>query len=286
LTNSQGITEQVTAALSGEWGYGDNPDGSKPGYRIVSIDGDKLESLYKEIDSEQQIEISPSGATWPIVSGQVDLVAKVYANNGTISGVTYSVDNATAVAMTLVPGEKWVTATASWDTGSLSQDYHKITVTATDNAGSFQAEADVKVSADPTLPITIKDLQDHLRVYQGHYVTIQGTVGMAMFNTSFAPLGSGGAVVSDATGSALMYAGECYSPALRTLVKDDTVKFRVIPMRFTWAFISAPEDREGTFNLMTMQESMVPPAQKEDVNGTKVARWFMRLVSDSDITKV
>ena len=150
-------------------------------------------AFYKEIDSTQQIEISPAGATWPIVNGQVELVAKVYSDNGTVSGVTYSVDNATAVAMTLATGSKWVTAKATWDTGALSQDYHKITVTATDNAGSFQTETEVKVSTETLL--TIKDLQDHLRVYQGHYVTIQGTVETAMFNTSFAPAGAGGAVI-------------------------------------------------------------------------------------------
>jgi len=282
LMDSQDIAEQVTAALSGEWGHGDNPDGSKPGYRIVSISGDSLDSFYKEIGSAQQVEISPAGATWPIVSGQVELVAKVYSENGAVSGVTYSVDNATAVTMTLESGQKWVTARATWNTAALSQDYHKVTATATDNAGSFQIEADVKVSTETTL--TIKELQDHLRMYQGHYVTIKGTVDLAMFSTSFAPKGSGGAVIHDATGSALIYAGECYSPELPTLEKDSTIEVKVIPMRFTWAFMTSADDREGTFDMFTLQESMVPDGQKEDVNGTKVARWYMRLVSADDIT--
>ena len=287
LMSSQGIPEQVTAALSGEWGHGDNPDESKPGYRIVSIEGEKLDSFYKETGSSQQIEISPAGATWPIVSGQVELVAKVYSDNGPASGVTYSVDNATAVAMTLATGSKWVTARATWDTGALSQDYHKITVTGTDSAGSFQTENEVKVSADPALPITIKDLQDHLRTYQGHYVTIQGTVDTALFNTSFAPLGAGGAVFHDATGSALIYAGECYNPALPSIAQNDTIKVRVIPMRFTWAFMDSSEDREGTFDMMKAQEGMVPEAQKEDdASGGHVARWFMRLVTADGITKL
>jgi len=285
LMSSQGIPEQVTAALSGEWGYGDNPDGSKPGYRIVSIEGDKLDSFYKEIGSAQQIEISPAGATWPIVSGQVDLEAKVYSDNGTVSGVTYSVDNATAVAMTLATGSKWVTAKATWDTGALSQDYHKITVTATDNAGSFQTETEVKVSTETTL--TIKDLQDHLRVYQGYYVTIQGVTDQAMFNTPMVPQGSGGARFNDGTGSALIYAGECYSPALPSIAVGDTIKVKVIPMRFTWAFIGATEDREGTFDMMKLQENMIPEAQKEDdASGNHVARWFMRLVTADGITKL
>ena len=289
LMSSQGIPEQVTAALSGEWGHGDNPDGSKPGYRIVSIEGDKLDSFYKEIGSVQQIEISPAGATWPIVSGQVELVAKVYSDNGTVSGVTYSVDNTTAVAMTLATGSKWVTARATWDTGVLSQDYHKITVTGTDSAGSFQAENEVKVSADPTLPITIKDLQDHLRTYQGHYVTITGVVDQAQFNMpGLVPAGAGGARFSDdGTNKALIYAGECYAPALPSIAVGDTIRVKVIPMRFTWAFIDSQEDREGTFDMMKLQENMVPEAQREDDgSGNHVARWFMRLVTADGITKL
>jgi hypothetical protein len=285
LMDSHGIAEQVTAALSGEWGHGDNPDGSKLGYRIVSIVGNDLDSLYKEIGNAQQIEISSTAATWPIVKEQVELVAKIYTDNGTVSGVTYSVDNATSVAMTLATGAKWVTAKATWDTGALSQDYHKITVTTTDNTGvSFQDEADVKVSTETIL--TIKDLQDHLRVYQGHYVTIKGTVEMAMFNTGFAPVGAGGALIVDSTGKALIYAGECYSPALPTVDKDSTIQVRVIPMRFTWDFMTTTVDREGTFDQFAVQETMgmIPAGQKEDVNGIKVARWFMRLVTADGIT--
>ncbi len=290
LMSSQGIPEQVTAALSGEWGHGNNPDGSKPGYRIVSVvpdvvAGDVIDTFYKEIGSAQQMEIGPAGATWPIVSGPVELVAKVYSGNSTVSGVTYSVDNATAVAMTLATGSKWVTARVTWDTGALSQDYHKITVTATDDAGSFQTETEVKVSSVTLL--TIKDLQDHLAVYWGHYVTIKGTVDTAMFGTSFAPPGAGGAVIHDNTGSALIYAGECYSPALPTLATGSEVEMKVIPMRFTWAFMTSTEDREGTFDMFTMQEGMVPEAQKvDDASGDHIARWFMRLVTADGITKL
>jgi hypothetical protein len=188
--------------------------------------------------------------------------------------------------MTLATGSKWVTAKATWATGALSQDYHKITVTATDDAGSFQTETEVKVSSVTLL--TIKDLQDHLRVYQGHYVTIQGVVDQSQFNMPpLVPVGAGGARFSDdGTTKALIYAGECYSPALTSVPLGSTIKVKVIPMRFTWAFMTSTEDREGTFDMMKMQEGMVPEAQKENDNGTKVARWFMRLVTADGITKL
>ncbi len=284
LMDSAGVPEQVTAALSGEWGHGDNLDGNKPGYRIVSVAGSALDDFYKEIDSTQQIEISPAGATWPIVNGQVQLVAKVFAGGGTVSGVTYAVDNGTAVDMTLTAGAKWVTATAAWDTGPLSQGYHKITVSATGSAGASQIEDEVKVSADPTQPITAQELQGHLRTYQGHYVTVQGTVEMAMLATPLAPAGAGGAVIVDSTGKVLIYAGECHNPALTPVETNSTVRVRVIPLRFTWAFMSCQQDREGTYNQFTLQEGFTPAGQKEDDGGTKVARWYMRVVTASDIT--
>lgn len=284
LMNSGGVPEQVTAALSGEWGHGDNLDGRKPGYRVVSVAGSVLDDFYKEIDSTQQIEISPAGGTWPIVSGQVQLVAKVFTGGGTVSGVTYAVDNATAVDMTLTTGAKWITATATWDTGSLSQDYHKITVSATGSAGASQIEDEVKVSADPTQPITALELHEHLRTYQGHYVTLQGTVEMALFSTAFAPEGSGGAVIVDSTGKVLIYAGGCYNPALPAVEQNSTLRVRVVPVRFTWSFMTSAVDREGTYNQFTQQEGFTPAGQKEDDGGTKVARWYMRLVIASDMT--
>jgi hypothetical protein len=241
-----------------------------------------LDDFYKEIDSTQQIEMNPAGATWPIVNGQVGLVAKIFTGSGTVSGVTYAVDNATAVAMTLTTGAKWVTASATWDTSAVSPGYHKITIAATGSAGASQVEEEVKVGTDTTL--TAAELHAHLRTYQGHYVTVQGTVEVALFNTGFAPEGAGGAVMVDATGKVLIYAGECYNPALPSIAQGSTIRVKVIPMRFTWAFMTSSEDREGTFDMFTMQETMVPAGQKEDSGGTKVARWYMRLVRASDIT--
>ncbi len=280
LLSSQGIPEQVTAALSGEWGYGNNPDGSKPGYRVVSVQAGQVESFYKDIGTTEQIELSPAGASWPIVSGQVELVARVYSDNGSLPSVTYGVDNGTAVAMTVSAGPKWVTATATWDAGAVSPGYHQVTVT----AGQQVLLETVKVSTDPAAPLTIKDLEDHLGVYQGHRVTIQGVTDQVMFNSPVVPAGSGGARFNDGTGTALIYAGECYSPALPNVAVGGSIKVTVIPMRWSWAFLDATLDREGAYGLMKMQEGMIPDAQKENNGETKIARWMFRLVAAGDIT--
>ena len=107
---------------------------------------------------------------------------------------------------------------------------------------------------------------------------------MAVFGTSFAPPGAGGALIHDASASALIYAGECYYPALPSLSQNSTIKVRVIPMRFVWAFLVSTDKLEGGFGQFTLQEGMVPAGQKEDNGDTKVARWYMRLVTAGDIT--
>ena len=91
-------------------------------------------------------------------------------------------------------------------------------------------------------------------------------------------------MIVDSTGKVLIYAGECYSPALPTVAQGSTVKVKVIPMRFSWAFMTSGVDREGTFDQFAAQESFTPDGQKENSGGTQVARWYMRVVTASDIT--
>lgn len=284
LMNTQGIPEQVTGALSGEWGFGPNPDGSEPGYRIVSVDGDNISSIYRDINSERTIDLDLPG---PIVSGQVGLTAKIFSKNDSISGATYCIDSGDAVAMQMqvLDGRPWAEASAVWDTTSVATGYHKITVTASDSAGSFQEEKEVKVSGDTNL--TIDDLLAHFDVYQGQYVTIQGTVAYALFGPPTTDEGAGGMKLYDATGFAVAYAGECISPALPSLAQGDVIQVKVIPVRFSWAFITATGNYEGNYRLMQLYESQLPDGQKEtDGSGNMIAMRFLRLVSAGDLTKL
>lgn len=150
------------------------------------------------------------------------------------------------------------------------------------SAGSFQSRGTVKVSTSAVL--TIEDLQSHLPVYQGHCVTIQGTTDQAMFYPDIGlPAGSGGARFDDGAGRVLIYAAECYTLALPEVNLGDTIRVKVIPMRFTWGFITSSLDREGTFGMMKMQDGMLPDARQEAAGGPGEARWFLRVVTAADI---
>ncbi|GAH05169.1 unnamed protein product, partial [marine sediment metagenome] len=67
LIDSQGIPEQVTGALCGEWWRGDCMDGSPCGYRLIQVDEENIFSFYKGIGIERQINItSPE----PLIYGE------------------------------------------------------------------------------------------------------------------------------------------------------------------------------------------------------------------------
>jgi len=91
----------------------------------------------------------------------------------------------------------------------------------------------------------------------------------------------------DASGFAVAYAGECVSPALPSLAQGDVVQVKVIPVRFSLAFVTATEDYEGTYPMMKLYESQLPDGQKEkNGSGSVVALRFLRLVSAGDLTKL
>ncbi len=284
LMDTQGIAEQVTGAFSGEWWFGSNMDGNGAGYRLASVTGEGISSLYKETGVTRKIHLQ---LTSPIVSGQVGLVALIYSEHGSIQQASYRIDEGVSVPMTVEAGTPWSTASAVWDTGLLAEGYYSITLTADDGVETFTREVSVKVSANQTVPI--KEMLQHFETYQGWYVTIEGTVMVAMFGPPLAEEGAGGMKISDATGTLVVYTGECKSPPLPSLSVGTSVSVRVVPLRFSWAFITSADDpdHEGTFEQMESQlflMSGVEGVVEEDGDGNIVALRLMRLVSASDLT--
>lgn len=275
------VQQQVTGALSGEWWFGESPDGTPGGYRVVSVNGEDIDSLFKELDSGQIIDVIKPG---PIVRGQVALVANIYSDQGDVQQVTYQISDGDAVVMEITDNGIWVTAAAMWDASELS-GYYPITITATGTAGSFQNSLEVKVSDSDSIPIG--ELITHFDTFRGHYVTVSGNVTMAIIG-GLAGAGNAGIRLIDEHGDDLvLYAGECKSPPLADVDVGDTVTVRVIPLQFSWAFITAEPDvdYEGTYFMMKSYENMVPEWQlMRDAEENLTAMRLMRLVSASDIT--
>ena len=284
LTNTQGISEQVTGAFSGEWWFGPSMDGNEGGYRLVSVDGEGMSSLFKETGATRKIHLQLPG---PIVTGQIELAALIYSEHGPIQGASYQIDGGTSVNMTVEAGTPWATANATWDTDSLAEGFYSITLTADDGVETFSRQVSVKVSGDQTVPVG--ELLQHFETFQGWYVTVQGTAMVAMFGPPLAEEGAGGMKVSDETGMVVVYAGECKSPALPDLKVGTSVEVTVVPLRFSWAFIEGADDpdHEGNFEQMESQlflMSDVEGAVERDAGENILALRLMRLVSAGDIT--
>jgi len=278
LMNSQGISEQVTGAVCGEWWYGPCPDGSPQGYRIIQVDSEGISSFYKDVGAERQINITSPSA---IVSGEVRLTAQIYTEHGAIQEVFYRIDYGERVAMQVDEGELWDVATAEWDTTQVLPGYHTITIEARDANGEFSKELEVKVSDEEVVPIS--ELVSHFDAYQGQHTNIQGEVSFALIGVLGAPEGTGAIIMRDETGGMVIIAGECISPPLPTLAIDDLITVKAMPMKLSWEFIQASAE----FSMIEPYVGLLPEGLLEkDGNGNIKAIKVMRLLSGEDIQKI
>ena len=285
------IPEQLTGAVSGEWWYGDCPDGSPAGYRLVSISGKDVDSLYKGTGSDQVIDLDLRDAaysSWPVVTGQLELTARIFSGHGSISEVSYQIDSSAAIVMEVKEGTPWATATAPWDTSSVADGYHQITLAASDESGSFSREIEVKVSADRR--VTIAEVYSHFTTYEGSYVTLEGTVTLAAIGPStFLGVadGFGGLEISDGTGDILVIGGECFSPPLSAYkhISSDSIRVMAVPLRLTWDFLTSTTEYAQSYSMVQQYLSLLPESMKEkNAKGDIVAIRGMRLLSAGDLT--
>ena len=237
LIDSQGIPEQVTGALCGEWWFGPCPDGKPPGYRIVSINADGISSFYRGVGEERQIYITTPDT---MVSGQAILTAQVYTEHSPIQEVFYQVDDSEPVPMSIEEGELWDTSTALWDTTLVEDGYHTVTVRAKDEVGIFSAKKEFKVTEEEIVPIG--ELISHFNTYRGQHTSVRGQVSFVAMGEPYANEGSGAVVLSDETGGMLVIVAECITPSPPTLASGDTVTVRAVPIEYNWDFLTASEE--------------------------------------------
>jgi Icc protein len=274
LIDSQGILEQVTGALCGEWWFGPCPDGKPCGYRLISIDADGISSFYKGVVEERQINITSPDA---IVSGQATLTAQVYTEYGAITGASYRVDGGGLIPMSIEEGQLWDTAAALWDTTWVEQGHHTITIEARDEMGTFSREMDVKVTEEQIVPLG--ELVSHFDAYQGRYTNVRGQVSLVAMGKPYAQEGSGAIVILDETGGMVIIVGECTAPPPPALASGDMITVRAVPVKYSWDFLKST----GEFGLIHQFASLLPEGLLvSDEAGPKEVR-VMRLLSGADV---
>jgi Icc protein len=300
MTDATDVSEQITGAVCGEWWHGANPDGKPAGYRIVAVKGDEVDSLYKGTGDERTID----PGLMPIVNGQVDLAVKIHSVNSLLDyEVTYRVDDGQPATMYVETSRmpsgliSWDVATASWDTASLSEGYHQITFTATDSNGSFEKRVEVKVSDTET--VSASDLTSHWSVYQGSYVSVEGSVDLVLIGGPSSlfgiPEGIGLLMISDGKDRAVVVAGECFSPPLddykafqkHEIRQNGQVRVKVVPMRLSMDFLKSTREYGEYYSQIEGYVDYLPSsAQEKDAHGKWVAVWGARWLSADDLTNL
>ena len=277
LLDSQGMAEQVTASVCGEWWFGPCPGGRPAGYRIVSVHEGGVSSLYKGPNEPRQVDIiSPSG----VVSGDVQVTAQVYSEQGAVERVSYRIDNGEAVPMSLVDGSIWYTANAKSNVTGLPHGYHTIAVEAWDEAGSFESIQEFKVDDDEVVPIG--ELIDHFAAHQGKPTTIRGNASLVLMGDDYGLEGSGAVVLSDDTGSMLVIVAECESPPPPTLNSGDAIEVTAVPIKYSWDFLTVSQQ----FSLIQQYASLLPAGLVVSDEAGPVGLLLMRLSSGADLSKL
>lgn len=236
LIDSQGIFEQVTGALCGEWWRGICPDGKPYGYRIVQVEGNNIFSFYKEIGSKRQINIIAPG---PLVNGITEVTAQIYTEHSPLQEVECQIDEGKIISMKIVKEKLWDIATGIWDTTQISAGYHTVMIKARDEEGIFSKQIEVKVNQSEILPLG--EIIPHFKAYQGHIMKVKGEIKTSLVEESYASEEStfinGAIIVKDETGGGVILIGDYNIPYLSDLDRGKLITAEVIPIKYLWKTI-------------------------------------------------
>lgn len=212
VLDSYGIPEAVGGAISASWWQGPVKDGSSEGYRVVAITDSRIDTFYKAVGTDRQINLAKP--LEPVVNGEVDVKALIWSNS-TVTGASYRIDQGDYQSMDLVPEGIWYAATGSLDSGKLEQGYHTLEIEAVDDVGAFAQNFSFKVSDEEISDIG--DVLSHIDTYMGKYVTVRGAITAAFKNTP---------VIQDDTAGIHLFA-ECFQPPVFSVGDIWTIRGKV-----------------------------------------------------------
>jgi hypothetical protein len=297
--DSGGIPEEITAAVCGEWWQGPNPDGKPAGYRLVSANADGVDSLYIGTGEQRTVDFGLA----PVLSGQVDLAVKVFSRSGTggvgsagVSGVTCQVDDnqTLAVSVNVNDGGPWCVASASWDTASLVEGYHRLTLRASDAGGSFEEQFEFKKSLAGT--VSLSDLTGHRDVFWGSYVAVEAQVGLMLtgpisLGSVSVPAGVGFMLLRDGSDVLIVFAGEVFSPSLLSVplvLPGGAVIVKLVPLRFSMDQLVSTQEWDAYYPLLGSYLGYIPDSAREPPGAASIgdltAVWGARWLAADDLT--
>jgi hypothetical protein len=267
VLDSFGIPDAVGGAICASWWQGPVKDGSSEGYRVVAITDSQIDTFYKVVGADKQINLAePSD---PIVNGEVDVKALIWSDNN-VTGASYRIDQGDYQPMELAPEGIWYTATASFDSSQLDQGYHALEIEATDE-GTFDQKFSFKVSDEEVSEIG--DVLSHIDTYMGKYVTIKGVITAAFASTP---------VIQDETAGIHLYA-ECYDPPNFGLGEMWTIRGKVTTYsNLTELKLHYPEDAIKSDEMGEMPEPALKTASEIDES----AEGLLVEIRDATVTAI
>jgi len=255
LLDNQGIFEQVTGAVCGEWWCGVCPDNRPAGYRIVQIDGKNILSFYKEIGKNKQINVLSPG---PLinVSEDTSLTVQIYpVGDELLQEVNYRIDGGRSFPMNIKRGRLWDIANTSINKDLLTDGYHTISVEAQDNEGIFSRVIEVKISSDNLIPLN--EIIPHILTYQGHMIKIKGKIFKSFMEEPYLSKRNAVILIKDDTGKGTVMIADDYSLTDEDLEKDNLITAEVIPIRYSWEMLSKKQKQLVTFNFFHLPRGSI-----------------------------
>ncbi len=241
--HGKNIKEQVTGSLCGGWWKEDCADGRRGGYRFYQINGDVINSFYREIDQERQIEIIEPK---PIDSQLNDVRALVYTENLPLISVEYQINQGKWIPLNIKEQHKWFVADNKRDFGNLivstELGYQKIIFRVRDKKGYFYKTIDVKIS--PEESVDFKELYSDFSTYQGHFVKVKGELRHLFITNQYKcdsnarEIVNGIMILKDQSGDGVILLGEYGLLQNQKLEKGQFIDAEVVPLLFTWNSIS------------------------------------------------
>ena len=261
-----GITEQVTGAVSGSVWTGPNSDGQPAGYRLICAEGDRVYSFFKGAGLKGHIRLMDP--VTPVIHGPANFRFNIWAATP-VRTVYAALDGVNITEITLSKEGQWLTGTAAFDSSAFKAagtaattmkalpcvdkphpgNDHLISVVVTTRDGIFTETFPIR-SGGPDR-ITIRDLKQNPGRYYGKKITARGTI-TASFKRVF--------VLKDETGAIPVYYGDCYHPP--KIHVGSKIRGTFMPVEFCRL-----DELEllQTQDLTVIGQGAVPPAEKKTV---------------------
>ena len=237
------VLEQVTGSLCGGWWKEDCADGRPGGYRIYQINGDVINSFYRETGQERQIEIIEPK---PMCSTLLNPRALIYTENLPLISVEYQINQGQWIPLDIEKQHNWFVADKKINFADFNDPtnfgYQQITFKARDRKGYFYKTINVKISQEES--VTFNELYSDFSTYQGHVVKVKGELKNLFVDVQYEceskprEIVNGIMFLKDKSGDGVILLGEYGLLKNQKLEKGQFVIAEVVPLLFSWNSIS------------------------------------------------